>query len=381
MYQKKDILHMAAPLAGGGSSSNTVTKTYFFGPQVMEVPTRYTVNKIIGRGAYGLVCSGLDTVTGERVAIKKVSNVFDDLVDAKRILRELKLLTFLYHPNVLYLKGMFRPEDPQKFTDIYFVTELMDTDLNLVLKSKLIRLVEEHCQYFVYQLVCGLHYLHSAGILHRDLKPGNLLTNSECELKICDFGLARAKGPHMTDYVVTRWYRPPELLLVCDGYTSAVDMWAVGCLAYEIFTRRPLLPGKDYIHQLTLVTDLLGTPKLSELKNVKSEEAKKFVLSLLPRDPQDWSSTQLLPSASPAMTDFIKRLITYDPDKRMTAAEAIAHPWLAAYQSGDCVADIEQHTSPEMFQFSYEQEMNEETLRRMFWSEIYQWTSNNWAQQ
>lgn len=351
------------------------SKTYYFGQQAMEVPSRYSVNKIIGRGAYGLVCSAVDTETGDKVAIKKIPRVFDDLVDAKRILRELKLLAFIRHPNLLYLKAVFRPADPESFTDVYLVTELMETDLNAVLKSRSIKLVEEHCQYFIYQLVAGLHYLHSAGVLHRDLKPANLLTNSECELKICDFGLARARGPRMTDYVVTRWYRPPELLLVCDGYTSAIDMWAVGCLAFEVITNRALFPGKDYIHQLTLITDVLGTPTLSDLRNVKSPEAKRFIQSLTPRAPTNWS--HMLPNASPDLQDFVSRLLTYDPDLRLTAAEAMRHPWFKQYAVSD---DTDLLEAPAAFTYDIDSDASvpsEQALRREFWDEITTWCDKN----
>lgn len=113
-------------------------------------------------------------------------------------------------------------------------------------------------QYFLYQLLRGLKYVHSANVLHRDLKPSNLLLNANCDLKIGDFGLARttSETDFMTEYVVTRWYRAPELLLNCTEYTAAIDMWSVGCIFGEIATREPLFPGKDYVHQLRLITEV-----------------------------------------------------------------------------------------------------------------------------
>lgn len=114
-------------------------------------------------------------------------------------------------------------------------------------------------QYFLYQLLRGLKYVHSANVLHRDLKPSNLLLNSNCDLKIGDFGLARttSETDFMTEYVVTRWYRAPELLLNCSEYTAAIDIWSVGCILGEIMTRKPLFPGKDYVHQLKLITEVI----------------------------------------------------------------------------------------------------------------------------
>ena len=113
-------------------------------------------------------------------------------------------------------------------------------------------------QYFLYQLLRGLKYIHSAHVLHRDLKPSNLLLNANCDLKICDFGLARttSETDFMTEYVVTRWYRAPELLLNCSEYTAAIDVWSVGCIFMELLNREPLFPGRDYVQQLRLITEV-----------------------------------------------------------------------------------------------------------------------------
>lgn len=341
-----------------------VKKTYSFGQQRLEVPSRYEVHKVIGHGAYGLVVSAVDVLSGDKVAIKKISGVFDDLVDGKRILREVKLLSFLRHQNVLLLRDIFRPKDPERFTELYFVTELMDTDLHQVLKSKTVRLLEEHCQYFIYQLLCGLAYVHSAGVLHRDLKPANLLTNADCDVKICDFGLARGQSDVMTDYVVTRWYRPPELLLICDTYTSAVDMWAVGCLAAEIITRKPLFPGRDYIHQLNVVTDILGVPSKDELAMVKTPEALHFMMSMPPKPKV--SLRTLLPSMSVAMVDFIERMLQFDPRKRWTAQQAMNHEWLQHLVDAQDLRE-----APQQFHWSWDSlPMDEAALRRELWDEI-----------
>jgi serine/threonine protein kinase len=129
--------------------------------------------------------------------------------------------------------------------------ELLETDLSSIVKSPQ-PLSDDHCQFFMYQLLRGMKYMHSAKILHRDLKPRNLLVNSNCDLKICDFGLARANLPdmrvraaQMTDYVATRWYRAPEVLLSFKKYTSAMDVWSAGCIFGELLLRKPLLPGND----------------------------------------------------------------------------------------------------------------------------------------
>ncbi|KAL8501562.1 hypothetical protein ACS0TY_020908 [Phlomoides rotata] len=212
----------------------------------------------IGRGAYGIVCSVLNTETNEMVAIKKIANAFDNYMDAKRTLREIKLLRHLDHENVIAIKDVIPPPLRREFSDVYMGTELMDTDLHQIIRSNQ-GLSEEHCQYFLYQLLRGLKYIHSAGIIHRDLKPSNLLLNANCDLKICDFGLARtssSESEFMTEYVVTRWYRAPELLLNSSEYTAAIDVWSVGCIFMELMNRKPLFAGKDHVHQMHLLIEV-----------------------------------------------------------------------------------------------------------------------------
>ncbi|KAI9401239.1 hypothetical protein POPTR_001G099900v4 [Populus trichocarpa] len=225
---------------------------------LFEVSSKYVPPvRPIGRGAYGIVCAAVNSETHEEVAIKKIGNAFDNIIDAKRTLREIKLLCHMDHENVIAMRDIIRPPKMEAFNDVYIVYELMDTDLHQIIRSEQ-SLNDDHCQYFLYQLLRGLKYVHSANVLHRDLKPSNLLLNSNCDLKIGDFGLARttAETDFMTEYVVTRWYRAPELLLNCSEYTAAIDIWSVGCILGEIMTREPLFPGKDYVHQLRLITEV-----------------------------------------------------------------------------------------------------------------------------
>jgi tRNA A-37 threonylcarbamoyl transferase component Bud32 len=178
------------------------------------VDARYEQLKAIGQGAYGVVVSCVDTVTGVRVAIKKVSQVFEDAEDAKRIIREIRFMRSLNHPQILSLVDVFDPLITE-FNDLYMASELMDTDLHKVIKSGQ-TLTEDHQRFIMYQLLRGLDHLHASGVIHRDLKPSNILLSLRCELKICDFGLARIQNDDaadadgrekMTEYVVTRWYR------------------------------------------------------------------------------------------------------------------------------------------------------------------------------
>lgn len=239
-------------------SSVEVSYLAFVG-QTFVVDDKYEFIKQIGHGAYGVVCSAINKKSGAKVAIKKVANAFDDLIDAKRIVREIKLLSrsvfdleFFDHDNIIALVDLPRPEAKTGFNDIYIITDLMETDLHRVIYSKQ-ELSDEHIQYFAYQILRGLLYIHTANVIHRDLKPSNILLNKDCDLKICDLGLARGyenEEEFKTEYVITRWYRAPEVILNASEYTKAVDIYAVGCIIAELLGRTPLFPG-IFMHELT----------------------------------------------------------------------------------------------------------------------------------
>jgi mitogen-activated protein kinase 1/3 len=164
--------------------------TFVCSGATFTVEKKYELIKQIGLGAYGVVCSCNDKKTNTKVAVKKVPNAFEDLVDAKRILREIKLLAFFDHENIISLLDVPRPPSKTNYNDIYIVTDLMETDLHRVIYSKQ-ELSDEHIQYFLYQMLRGLLHIHSANVAHRDLKPSNILVNKNCDLKICDLGLGR----------------------------------------------------------------------------------------------------------------------------------------------------------------------------------------------
>jgi len=332
---------------------------------LFEVSSKYIPPiRPIGRGAYGIVCSAVNTETNEEVAIKKIGNAFDNRIDAKRTLREIKLLCHMEHENIIAIKDIIRPPQRENFNDVYIVYELMDTDLYQIIRSTQ-PLTEDHCQYFLYQLLRGLKYIHSANILHRDLKPSNLLLNANCDLKICDFGLARttSETDFMTEYVVTRWYRAPELLLNCSEYTAAIDIWSVGCIFMEILKREPLFPGKDYVQQLRLITELIGSPDDSDLGFLRSDNARRYIRQL-PQFPKQPFS-QKFPNMAPAAVDLLEKMLVFDPSKRITVQEALSHPYLASLH------DINDEPScPTPFNFDFEQpSFTEEHIKELIWRE------------
>ncbi|KAG6764265.1 hypothetical protein POTOM_031727 [Populus tomentosa] len=213
--------------------------------------SQYEIQEVVGKGSYGVVASAIDTHTGERVAIKKMTNIFEHVSDATRILREIKLLRLLKHPDIVEIKHIMLPPSRREFKDIYVVFELMESDLHQVIKLNN-DLTAEHHQFFLYQLLRALKYIHTGNVFHRDLKPKNILANADCKLKLCDFGLARVSFSNAPSAIF--W-----------TYTPAIDIWSIGCIFAELLTGKPLFPGKNVVHQLELITDLLGTPSAESI--------------------------------------------------------------------------------------------------------------------
>nr|DBA18978.1 TPA: hypothetical protein GDO54_014867 [Pyxicephalus adspersus] len=288
-----------------------------------DVGDEYEIIETIGTGAYGVVSSARRKGTGQKVAIKKIPNAFDVVTHAKRTLRELKILKHFKHDNIIAIKDILKPSVPySEFKSVYVVLDLMESDLHQIIHSSQ-PLTLEHARYFLYQLLRGLKYIHSANVLHRDLKPSNLLINENCELKIGDFGMARglcAKPDEynyfMTEYVATRWYRAPELMLSLQEYTQAIDMWSVGCIFAEMLGRKQLFPGKNYIHQLQLIMTVLGTPSSQVIRAIGAERVRAYIQSLPSRQPVPWAS--LYPQGDRKALDLLSKMLRFDPRERIS---------------------------------------------------------------
>lgn len=245
----------------------------------------------------------------------------------------------------------------------------METDLHRIIYSRQ-SLSIDHIQYFLYQILRGLKYIHSANVLHRDLKPPNLLLNSNCDLKICDFGLSRGvedeqKGD-LTEYVVTRWYRAPEIMLACQEYTKAIDVWSVGCIFAELLARQPLFPGEDYIAQLRLICDKLGRPSEEDLNFVTSERARRFILSLPCNPPVPIATVFPNFKGETEALDLLVKMLTFHPERRITVEEALEHPFLKSLHNPDDEPSAG-------FQFHFEHENDDlprERVQELIWAEI-----------
>ncbi|KFM73960.1 Serine/threonine-protein kinase NLK, partial [Stegodyphus mimosarum] len=284
----------------------------------------------IGYGAFGVVWSVTDPRDGKLVALKKMPNVFQNLVSSKRVYREIKMLCFFKHENVLSALDLLQPPHIDFFQEIYVITELMQSDLHKIIVSPQ-PLSADHIKVFLYQILRGLKYLHSSNILHRDIKPGNLLVNSNCVLKICDFGLARVAesdcNKNMTLEVVTQYYRAPELLMGARHYTWAVDIWSVGCIFAELLGRRILFQAQSPIQQLELITDLLGTPSLQDMKYA-CEGAKSHILRK-PQKQASLSKLYILSTHSNAeAVHLLTQMLIFNPDARISCTEALAHAYI-----------------------------------------------------
>ncbi|XP_032271951.1 mitogen-activated protein kinase 15 isoform X2 [Phoca vitulina] len=300
-----------------------------------HVAQRYLLKRRLGKGAYGIVWKAVDRRTGEVVAIKKIFDAFRDKTDAQRTFREIMLLQELGdHPNIIRLLDVIRAENDR---DIYLVFESMDTDLNAVIcKGRLLK--DIHKRYIFYQLLRATKFIHSGRVIHRDQKPSNILLDSSCLVKLCDFGLARSlsglpegsEGQALTDYVATRWYRAPEVLLSSSWYTPGVDMWSLGCILGEMLRGRPLFPGTSTLHQLELILETIPPPSKEDLLALGSSYSAS-ILPCLGSRPRQTLDTLLPPDTPPEALDLLRGLLVFAPEKRLSAARALQHPYVQRF--------------------------------------------------
>uniref|UniRef100_A0A6I8PIQ3 mitogen-activated protein kinase n=1 Tax=Ornithorhynchus anatinus TaxID=9258 RepID=A0A6I8PIQ3_ORNAN len=239
------------------------------------------------------------------------------------------------HENVIGLLDVFTPDDTlDDFNDFYLVMPFMGTDLGKIMKHE--KLSEDRIQFLVYQMLKGL----------KDLKPGNLAVNEDCELKILDFGLARQTDSEMTGYVVTRWYRAPEVILNWMHYTQTVDIWSVGCIMAEMITGKILFKGNDHLDQLTEIMKVTGTPPPEFIQRLQSQDAKNYMKTVPELEKKDFAS--VLKDANPLAVSLLEQMLVLDAEKRVTAAEAMGHPYF------ESVHDSEEEPQAEPYDDSFD---------------------------
>ncbi|XP_018320996.1 cyclin-dependent kinase 7 [Agrilus planipennis] len=284
---------------------------------------RYEKIEFLGEGQFATVYKAKDVETGNIVAVKKIK--LGSRIEAadginRTALREIKILQELSHRNLIGLLDIFGHG-----SNVSLVFDFMDTDLEVIIKDNTIILTTANIKTYMIQTLQGLEYLHLNWILHRDLKPNNLLINGSGILKVADFGLAKLYGsPNRlnTHQVVTRWYRSPELLYGAKQYGVCVDMWAVGCILAELLLRVPFLPGESDLDQLTKIFQVLGNPTEENWPGVKTLsdyiEFKPF---------QPVPLKHIFTAAGDDLLDVIASMFVLDPSKRKTCTEVLKMPF------------------------------------------------------
>eukprot|EP01091_Cochliopodium_minus_P014345 TRINITY_DN485_c0_g1_i2.p1 TRINITY_DN485_c0_g1~~TRINITY_DN485_c0_g1_i2.p1 ORF type:complete len:460 (-),score=184.20 TRINITY_DN485_c0_g1_i2:146-1525(-) len=272
------------------------------------------------------------------VALKKIFDAFQNSTDAQRTYREIMFLQeFSTHDNIIKLLGVHKADNDK---DIYLVFEFMETDLHAVIRGNILE--EIHKRYIIYQLLKALKYMHTGEVLHRDLKPSNLLLNSECLMKVADFGLARSvaslmhkdednqeENPVLTEYVATRWYRAPEILLGSTTYTKGVDMWSVGCIIGELLSGKPMFPGTSTMNQIDRILEITGTPSEEDIEAINSPFASTMLGTLNQTKPKDLR--EVFPNVSEDILDLLRKTLQFNPNKRITAEEALNHEFVSKF--------------------------------------------------
>ena len=307
-----------------------------------HVKRRFEVAQRLGKGAYGIVWKAVEKRTQSVVALKKCFDAFRNATDAQRTFREIMYLQKVAgHENIIRLQHMIRAENDR---DIYLTFDFMETDLHAVIRANILEAI--HKKYIIYQLLKALKFLHSGELLHRDIKPSNLLLNSDCHVKLCDFGLCRSvadlqkenKAVTLTDYVATRWYRAPEVLLGSPLYTKGVDMWAVGCILGEMLTGKPIFAGTSTVNQLEKIIECTGKPTKDDLESVASPYAATMLDSVQSSQGADFFAAfqhteNTEEGEAPPPPRILTETLKFNPKLRLSATEALGDAYVSDFHN------------------------------------------------
>jgi len=323
---------------GVGNSANSARKIAKVPQEHIDkdLAVRYNVGRRIGRGCYGVVYEAAEAYgLGRNCAIKKMLFAYKAATDAQRSYREVSyLLQFAGHSNIMTIYDLVPSNDDKH---LYMVCEIMDADLQKAIKSMK---MEDYQQKFItYQILRALKFIHSAGVIHRDLKPSNILISRRCEVKLADFGWSRSLPASMaegalTEYASARWYRCPEMLLGGSRYTSAGDMWALGCIAGEMNHLEPLIQGSCTQGMIDLMIDMFGKPTSFDIACMEAQYAQ-MMLEHLPMEIPRLSIEKRFKDCPREFIDFLQIVLQMNPQKRLSATEALEHPHMANFHNPD----------------------------------------------
>ncbi|KAL4764185.1 Cdk5/Pho85 family cyclin-dependent kinase [Aspergillus foveolatus] len=285
-------------------------------------PSSFQQLEKLGEGTYATVYKGRNCQTGEMVALKEIHLDSEEGTPSTAI-REISLMKELHHDNILSLYDVVHTENK-----LMLVFEYMDQDLKKYMDThgNHGQLEPAIVKSFAFQLLRGIAFCHDNRILHRDLKPQNLLINSKGQLKLADFGLARAFGIPVNTFsneVVTLWYRAPDVLLGSRTYNTTIDIWSIGCIIAEMFTGRALFPGTTNEDQLQKIFRVMGTPSERTWPGVSQFPEYKSDFPVYP--PQDLR--HVVPRIDPYGLDLLRCMLRLQPDLRISAIDALRHPW------------------------------------------------------
>ncbi|GES83035.1 protein serine/threonine kinase [Rhizophagus clarus] len=283
---------------------------------------KYQKIEKLGEGTYGIVYKAQNRDSNEVVALKRIRLDNEEEGVPCTAIREISLLKELKHPNIVRLYDVLHTE--KKLTLVF---EYLDSDLKKFLDTYGGDLDKDTIKQLMYQLLKGIAFCHEHRVLHRDLKPQNLLINKRGELKLADFGLARAFGIPVRSYsheVVTLWYRAPDVLMGSRQYSTSIDVWSAGCIFAEMASGRPLFPGSSIKDQLLRIFKVLGTPTEETWPGVSQLPEYKSDFTTYNRIPLE----SLLPKLDSSGIDLLsQQLIKYQPEKRLSAEDALQHPY------------------------------------------------------
>ena len=295
-----------------------------------EILAKYRPLVELGKGAYGIVWKAEERLTKNTVALKKILGAFNNDVDAQRTYREVYILQSINHKNIVKLLNVHRARNE---FDLYLIFEYMHTDLYHVIYEGGI-LNDDHKVFVCFQLFSTLLYLESLRVVHRDLKPANILIDSNCTMKLADFGLARTVeqvqhvfGPIMTENVATKLYRAPEVMLGSKHYSFPVDMWSAGCIIAEMFMDKPvvLMQSQNVVEQLQRFFNIFGKPSDEDLESIQISRSYEILKHINPTEKLPLH--KVVGRNDKDLLDLITSCLSFNPKKRLTPTQAIEHPF------------------------------------------------------